>query len=338
MTTATGVEYDGNNTGATNAYQPHVLRISAGYVWAIDAANNDVYYYEDTLKGAGPDLVAPADGFLDPMNVVSGQAYDMTFRWDRISKATKYELYVATDADFDEKVVQEKDIASTSSTVVVVIGPNTAIPAGTSTFTWLPARTYYWKVRTADDGPIYSPYSEVRSFTIEPTLGVVPTINAPADGAAGVSLTPAFAWSSVDGATSYTFQIALDAGFTIPGWTTKSLTNNAYLAEHELEYGTTYFWKVTPYDGKTPMGDAAVGVFTTMEETVVVDQYACPQCGLVFMTQEELAEHWAKYHAPVPPTPTAPAIPTYLLWTIVGIGAVLFIALIVLIVRTRRVA
>jgi len=36
--------------------------------------------------------------------------------------------------------------------------------------------------------------------------------------------------------------------------------------------------------------------------------------------------------------PTAPVIPTYLLWVIVGVGAVLVIALIVLIVRTRRVA
>ena len=32
-----------------------------------------------------------------------------------------------------------------------------------------------------------------------------------------------------------------------------------------------------------------------------------------------------------------PVIPDYLLWTIVGIGAVLLIALIVLIFRTRRV-
>jgi len=42
----------------------------------------------------------------------------------------------------------------------------------------------------------------------------------------------------------------------------------------------------------------------------------------------------------VPPIvipPSAPAIPAVLLWTIVGIGAVLIIALIVLIVRTRRV-
>jgi hypothetical protein len=34
----------------------------------------------------------------------------------------------------------------------------------------------------------------------------------------------------------------------------------------------------------------------------------------------------------------APIVPDYLLWTIVGIGALLIIALIVLIVRTRRVA
>jgi nitrous oxidase accessory protein NosD len=39
-----------------------------------------------------------------------------------------------------------------------------------------------------------------------------------------------------------------------------------------------------------------------------------------------------------PAAAAAPAIPTYLLWIIIGIGAVLVVALIVLIVRTRRVA
>ena len=39
----------------------------------------------------------------------------------------------------------------------------------------------------------------------------------------------------------------------------------------------------------------------------------------------------------IPPEETVQVIPDYLLWVIVGVGAVLVIAVIVLIVRTRRV-
>ncbi len=40
---------------------------------------------------------------------------------------------------------------------------------------------------------------------------------------------------------------------------------------------------------------------------------------------------------PITIPPAQPAIPTYMLWFIIGIGAVLVIAVIILIIRTRRV-
>ncbi len=83
--------------------------------------------------------------------------------------------------------------------------------------------------------------------------------------------------------------------------------------------------------------------------------YTCPQCGVSFDTEAELAPHWDAVHKPAPPVapevtveveaPPAPdvtveapaaAAPAYI-WLIIGIGAVLVIAVIVLIVRTRRV-
>lgn len=85
--------------------------------------------------------------------------------------------------------------------------------------------------------------------------------------------------------------------------------------------------------------DWTTGMFTTASEAVApVEKYTCPVCGLVFSSQEALAEHWTKYHAPAPAAPAAPTIPSWMLLTIIIIGAVLLIAVIVLIVRTRRVA
>jgi hypothetical protein len=203
------------------------------------------------------------------------------------------------------------------------------------------------EVPAIDEGlagaPLITPWSETWEFTILPTEPRIPMLQNPQPGAVDAPLSPNFQWAAVEDASSYTFQLAKDAAFTIPGWTTKGLTTNALMSEHELDPGTTYYWRVQAVlipavKGGTAgaTSDWATGVFTTMTEAEpVAEKYACPQCGLVFDSQQELADHWAKYHAPVP-ADTKPVIPEYLLWVIIGVGAVLIIALIVLIVRTRR--
>jgi len=98
------------------------------------------------------------------------------------------------------------------------------------------------------------------------------------------------------------------------------------------------------------------GVFLTVAEVIPEPEpepvWTCPQCGLDFATRAALAAHAATAHPPVEPpdiivepdvevivplpaeTPITPAW----IYVIIGVGAVLVIALIVLIVRTRRVA
>jgi hypothetical protein len=95
-------------------------------------------------------------GTIIPVNLVSGLSHTVSFTWERISKATEYDLQVATDMDFTAKVYTA-NVASTASTVAKVA------PAGT----FMPGTTYYWRVRVSSDGPIYSPWSETRSFAVE---------------------------------------------------------------------------------------------------------------------------------------------------------------------------
>jgi len=64
-------------------------------------------------------------------------------------------------------------------------------------------------------------------------------------------------------------------------------------------------------------------------EVVVV--YTCPVDGLTFDTEAELQAHWNAVHAPV-----APTTPAYI-WVIIAVGALLVVAMLILIVRTRRV-
>ena len=107
-----------------------------------------------------------------------------------------------------------------------------------------------------------------------------------------------------------------------------------YKAEEALAYDTTYYWRVRGVTGAAapkkaaPGGPWVTGVFTTKAKPVeaeppIVIEPTPP-------TQVQVIE--------VPVQGPPQAIPDYLLWTIIGIGGVLIIALIVLIVRTRRVA
>jgi hypothetical protein len=145
------------NTVATVDFlaAPNALALSSGSskAWAIDTANNALYSYEDTVAMDGPSPAGPADGADISVNPVSGATFTVSFTWSRLSKATKYNLEIALDSGFNEKVVNytgttgsTQVISDTSSTVAqVVTGGN-----------FMPDTTYYWRVRLASDGPIYS--------------------------------------------------------------------------------------------------------------------------------------------------------------------------------------
>jgi hypothetical protein len=312
------------STGSVVLYAIDV-DVAAAEESTTDTVTDELYSYEDTLSEASPVLLAPADGSEVAMNPVTGRAFDIPFSWERVSKATKYDLYIYLDEARTQLVRSETSISSSSSTVVFILGPYTSIASGSgNTLELMPNTTYWWRVRVADDGPMESQYSDMRSFTVaeaaavepEPVLEVV--LMAPTAGAADVPVQPTFVWSPVEGATAYEIQAAKDADFT-DVWISKAgrgpLSTTVYLSEFELEYSTTYFWRVRAKVAGT-WTDYAVSVFTTEARP------AAPP------TPEPPAP------PPVIELPT-PATPAYI-YLIIGIGAALVIAVIILIVRTRR--
>ena len=86
---------------------------------------------------------------------------------------------------------------------------------------------------------------------------------------------------------------------------------------------TQYFWGVK---GTQPTeSPQSIGTF----RTIVTDVYACPFCSETFTTAGALDSHIVAIHPA--------ATPAYI-WAIIVIGAVLMIAVIMLIMKTRRVA
>jgi len=352
-------------TTDTSAYDcdlaPSALRISSGpKLWAIDgstSASDDLpisvsllVSASDPLAQEAPTLLAPDDGISVSVNPANGKAYNLTFSWERYSSkyVTAMQFQIATDDAFDAVVYNQTFTGITTDTISKVIGPSGTETGTSQLVDYMPGESYYWRVRVALDSPAYSPWSEVRSFTVDeleaavtvtveipaveeeeeeapPAVVAVPFgIVSPAAGAMDVPLQPTFVWTAVEGATSYEIMASEYDDFSILEWS-HTTDQNFYPADEPFAYDTIYYWRVRAAEPEE--GAWAVGIFTTEakavpeEPTVITVTEPAPPAEVVTVEVEKEA-----------------AIPNYLLWTIIGVGAVLVVALIVLIVRTRRVA
>jgi len=290
-------------TDANNIAQLQ-LTLGSNILWGIEGDDgydhgNKIWMYEDTLTGK-PTLSAPTDGSS------TGRVDRADVAWSAMDGAKVYDIWVDTDPGF--KSGSKKTLSSEVTSKVV-----TGLEDG---------QTYYWKVRVAAGEPVQSNWSVTWSFTTKlgagewnPFVGGVP--EAPSNGATNVPLQPTFAWNSADWATGYEFVLAKDAAFsdTVASKTgANALSGTVYLCEQKLANSTTYYWRVRAIS-KTSNSEWASAVFTT----------------------EGTAPAAPKPPSAPPPPPPAPGTPAYI-WVIIGIGAPLVIAVIVLIVRTRRVA
>ena len=239
----------------------------------------------------------------------------------------------------------------------------------TKVYIWS-AGTQIWSLETSS----FSAYGGYVWVTVDPAmLGgtpfalvagaaepmTAPTIAAPDIGEKDVSITPTFVWSEIPGADAYHFELADNANFVVSlvklDGELGGLIVTAYAYAGELDYSTAYYWRVKAVSGSfnpaIPWVSEAhfdeespwtTGVFTTLDEPEEepAQVWMCSE-GLTFDTREALEEHLATHPAHQPEEPpelvTTEITPAWI-YVIIGVGAVLVIALLVLIVRTRRVA
>ncbi|MDP6825113.1 MAG: hypothetical protein QGI95_03175, partial [Dehalococcoidales bacterium] len=129
-------------------------------LWGIEPGDDQLFSFVDTLHTLEPELIGPEDGTEIAINPVSGNPYNVSFSWSRPSTANRYSLEVSLDDGFFEDVTTETVPSTTTTTTSATIGK---VLVGTN---FNEGTTYYWRVRVASNGPLYSPYSEVRSFTV----------------------------------------------------------------------------------------------------------------------------------------------------------------------------
>jgi len=274
-----------------------------------DATLGRLWTYEDCFAKAGPAIVSPADNVVVDADPCYCWNDAFTLKWERQCDACSYNLQISRDADFTEVVFEingkdedtclENDYDPSSGSNPSYVVANGALGTGSC------GTTFYWRVRSADAETgeiIHSWWSEVRSFTVATGPGAAVTLTNPSNGAIGVAVTGIpFTWDAVADATGYEFSLVkAETGAEVVSATSVSGTTYTYTGT--LSYNTSYYWTVKALKDSVVFGQATA-TFTTGAEGAV------------------------------PPAPTTASW----LWVIIGIGAVVWLVILVLIFRTRRV-
>ena len=287
-----------------------------------------VYVYSDTLTtstaAATTALTGPTNGTVIP------STKQVDFTWNAIPGALSYEVMVSDRADFASVGIDATIPSPVTDDFI------TGLTAG---------KTYYWMVRAKT--PVLGPWSAPQTLL---TQLAATTSNAPeilggggsgstANGGYNVALSPTFNWGYVEDATGYAFQLSKGPDFTVAATLIVDLTGanalgnvNAYLLTSPLNYSTTYYWRVMGISATSSSDWSPTVAFTTMAAPttapppVTITQAAAPTINVPQATSTQIV---------ITQAPTKEINPTYI-WAIIIIGAVLVLAVIVLIVRTRR--
>jgi hypothetical protein len=257
-----------------------------------------------------PTLTEPADA-----SQVGGT---VNLVWEAIpapaGTTVTYTIDVATDSSFAAKAV---NAATTTGTTYRATG----LTAGLQ---------YWWRVYVTAGNPLTTRKAS-RTFTVRlGTTSQDATLSSPAPGSSGASRSPNFQWSAVSGASGYQIEIADNAGFS-PTLQSKLIDTNVWQYPDQLAYSSTYYWRVKAIAAGIE-GPWSVGVFTTMAEPA-------PPTTQVTPTITVPPQPTPTYTITVPPATQPPVqqITPAWIYAIIIVGGVLVIAVIVLIVRTRRV-
>jgi hypothetical protein len=317
--------------GATSA-------ITAGAILVLPFAPvpGTTYYWQVGVSAASPvqSYLSPVQTFSiqqltaivpivqSPASGATGVSTTPAFSWTPISGATSYHFELATDAAFTH--------------IVYTVDPSSAGAGVPASAPLTAGGQYYWRVKALT--PNEGEYSSVANFVVAtPVAPILPTqspeIGSPVNGSSVDSVTPGFSWAPITGATKYRFELSKDAAFATVLYTVDTTAAGAAVpSANALSRGTMYFWRVkaiAPADGAwstvanflvalPPATSAApVTITQTAGPTIILTQTQPAQTTTQIVQEEKVVN------------------PTYI-WAIIIIGAILVIAVIVLIVRTRR--
>jgi hypothetical protein len=199
------------------------------------------FLIEDTGPIERPLLAIPGNGSTD-------QSVNPQLIWNDSPGATQYQVQISTNFNHTIRLF-DQTISGTSVTV------NTQLANST---------IYFWRVRAI--GPSgTSNWSSTYRFTTQLGLPDQVALNAPMDGAINARPGFEFSWVEVPGVDKYDLQVSKSPDFTNQV-IDASLAKNQFPATLDLDFSTTFFWRVRASNitGTTDWSD--VWSFTTIIE------------------------------------------------------------------------
>lgn len=318
----------GNKIWVTDA-----LGCDAADLWVTPTpAPDQIMVFTDTLVTYAVPILSKAEILIE-VNRETGYAYNANVSWTAIPYKY-YEFEVFYDRACTHFFDSDTFFSGERTTIDITVGPHSAdFPIN-----YQPGESFYYRVRVAT--PFYSPWSEVHSLDVQPIRAPIPELYSPANGGTVPYLRPGFSWTPMGAytktyhiqiATSYTFEaasIVVDANIDA-----SSVDGAGYGLSKDLVDGKQYFWHVQvlePFPGDW----STVGNFWVKLPTAPTTQMVTvPGPTTVILTATQPAATSLTVTAPVSENVVNPSY----IWAIIIIGAVLVIAVIVLIFRTRRV-
>jgi len=333
--------------------------VAAGSIqlWTLDTTVTGIYNYVDTLAVQGTGVT------VTNLNTVSaslfgivGASTSANISWTALANATGYRVVVNSVPQTNLYTAVDDLLGGTlagvpNPVVAIITGATSALinnmaPGVTYNVSiWANAPVSSFMFGTTIAAPLPPP---------APATPLVPTL-----GATNIAVQPTFAWAAVAGATSYSIQLtaATDTAYaspvinvaTVPAVIGQPTVTYSWTGA-ALSFNTSYIWRVAA--NLTGGGSSAwvTGNFTTEKAVVPPVTVAIttqPQATIIFPTAQPPVTVTINPAPPAPiltvtqpvitlTTPPAGPTPSYI-WIIVGVGAVLTIAVIILIIRTRRV-
>ena len=241
---------DDTNELSTTVYN---LLHGAMYYYRICAINNapDTSDWSNTWQFHTRDKV-----FLySPENQTTNASLSTTLQWKNNKGSSKFILQVDTSTNFNSSSLREIIVASS-------ITNNDSYKSNTLNDLRF-GNTYYWRVRSVNEAPDTSGWSDVWSFTTTYQLTTGPVLISPPNDSTDIDFQTAITlqWDTLDNVNGYRYQVSTSSDFST--LFAQGTTAQTTASIHNLRPATTYYWRVQGYNGVGNSVWSAVWHFTT---------------------------------------------------------------------------
>ncbi|NLO20001.1 MAG: hypothetical protein GX121_09070, partial [Ignavibacteria bacterium] len=186
-----------------------------------------------------------------PLNNAQFVCMATSFSWTSVQNAASYSIQISEDEEFNSIKIDSSNIINTS----FFIAPDEALERGTN---------YFWRVNSSN-GIETSEWSVVWSFYTDNLFTIFPNLTSPEFGYPSTPIPTYFNWDDIYicqnwSTEGYVIQISTNPEFT--NLIIDEITYTSQYNTSNLEYGTTYYWRVWAFLGSINT-DWNFGVFTT---------------------------------------------------------------------------